>query len=81
MPLDECLRMEYRMVHHMILDQQSDFYEGVHAVLVARSGAARWRPATLAEVPAEAVQRFFQALPPQEELQLSGVGEVSRPRL
>lgn len=71
MPLDECLRMEYRIVHHFIHDANSDFYRGVEALLVHKSGHAAWQPASIEDVSAEAVEQYFAALPPNEELQLS----------
>jgi hypothetical protein len=77
MPLDECLRMEYRLVYRLVSDPASDFYAGVDAVLIARSGAPAWRPPALRDVPAAAVRRMFEGIPPEEELQLPEFGPRS----
>lgn len=75
MPLDECLRMEYRIVHHLVSNPRSDFHSGVDAVLITKSGVAVWSPATVDDVPD--VQGYFEPLEPHEELQLEG-GSASR---
>ena len=58
---EECMQVEYRIVSR-ILDGQ-DFYEGVRAVIVDKDNAPKWHPATLAEVGAANVARYFAAVP------------------
>lgn len=67
MDLRNCLRMEFRMAVHCLID--SDFKEGVRALLIDRDQSPKWKPATLAEVTEQQVDRFFGALPDGEELQ------------
>jgi hypothetical protein len=74
MPLSECLRMENRVVRRLVADSNSDFHTGVDATLISKSGAPRWRPASLAEVSTSAVAHLFEALRPEEELQLPEEG-------
>ena len=57
LPLADCLRMELNLVHACF--DQGDFMEGIRAVLVEKDNRPRWRPASLAEVTREAVDRFF----------------------
>ena len=49
--------MEYRIVSRICRAQ--DFYEGVRALIVDKDHAPQWRPASLAEVDAGAVARYF----------------------
>jgi enoyl-CoA hydratase/carnithine racemase len=63
MTMAEALVMEYRMVQRCMRPQpQSDFYEGVRAVLVDKDNAQVWNPATLGEVSEAAVEEFFAPL-------------------
>ncbi len=78
MPLNECLRMEYRLVHHLTANQGSDFHAGVEAVLIIRSRTAQWRPPRLQEVTRENVLPLFDPLAPNVELQLV---DGAKPRL
>ena len=55
--LAECFRMELNIVHACF--DHGDFAEGVRAMIVDKDRSPRWNPATLAEVDAAAVQRFF----------------------
>jgi len=63
---DECMRMEYRMVHRVLHDH--DFFEGVRAVIIDKDQQPKWQPATLAEVDASAVDAYFA--PVMDELVL-----------
>ena len=63
---DDCLRMEYRMVHGIVAGH--DFYEGVRATIIDKDGTPRWDPATLAEVSDAALDAYFAPL--QKELPL-----------
>jgi enoyl-CoA hydratase len=63
---DDCMRMEFRMVNRVMAGH--DFYEGVRATIIDKDGAARWQPATLAEVTESDVDAYFAPL--QDELPL-----------
>jgi enoyl-CoA hydratase len=54
------MRTEFRIVSRVILG--SDFYEGVRAVIVDKDNRPRWQPATLADVSAAQVERYFAPL-------------------
>jgi enoyl-CoA hydratase len=57
---ETCMRMEFRIVSRII--EGHDFYEGVRAVIVDKDNEPRWRPAALAEVNDEDVERHFAPL-------------------
>lgn len=73
MDLGACLQMENRMVHRCVTDVGSDFYTGVQAALIHRSGNPVWSPASLQAVSGDHVAEFFQRLPPGRELELPTV--------
>ena len=50
--------------------EDSDFYEGVRAVLVDRDNDPKWNPCDLEEVTDKMVERYFSKLPDDEELKL-----------
>tara|TARA_Y100001001_G_C7986219_1_gene301269 strand:+ start:167 stop:1207 length:1041 start_codon:yes stop_codon:yes gene_type:complete len=56
--LKQCLEMEYRMAAHFL--QQSDFYEGVRALLIDKDKSPQWSPGSLDKVSAEMVACFFE---------------------
>lgn len=66
--LADCLRMEFRMVHHCCT-ARTDFVEGVSALLINKRGQAKWDPPTIEQVTLEMVDAFFQPIP--QELQLT----------
>ena len=53
-PLEECLKMEFRMVHHCCTGK-TDFTEGVKALLIEKRGQAKWDPASIEQVPAHLI--------------------------
>jgi enoyl-CoA hydratase len=57
---EECMRMEFRVVSRVAYGR--DFYEGIRAVIIDKDNHPQWRPATLAGVTAESVQRHFAPL-------------------
>lgn len=61
MSFDECLKMEFRLVSHIIL-RGDDFYEGVRALLVEKDKAPSWKPASLDAVPASEIDAYFDDL-------------------
>jgi len=66
--LPQCLNMEYRIVVRHL--ENSDFKEGVRALLIDKDQKPKWQPPTLEEVTEERVQSFFAKLPDTEELKL-----------
>jgi enoyl-CoA hydratase len=61
---DDCMRMEFRMVHRVIAGH--DFYEGVRATIIDKDGAPKWKPATLAEVGERDIDAYFEPLGDKE---------------
>src|SRR5579883_3281652 len=57
---EECMRAEFRVVSRVAYGH--DFYEGIRAVIIDKDNRPQWRPATLAEVTAETVERHFAPL-------------------
>jgi enoyl-CoA hydratase len=58
---EQCMQAEFRIVSRVAYGH--DFYEGIRAVIVDKDNRPQWRPASLAEVTAEAVERHFAPLP------------------
>lgn len=69
-----CLRMELRLALRMM--QQPDFYAGVRATLIEKTGQARWAHADAAEVSDKLLDAIFAKLG-DKELQLEQ-GEMER---
>jgi enoyl-CoA hydratase/carnithine racemase len=57
LPLAECFRMELNLIHAAF--EHGDFVEGIRARIVDKDNQPRWRHATLADVDAATVARFF----------------------
>ena len=64
--MGECMKMEYQMVSQFM--KQSDFYEGVRALLVDKDKKPQWHPNLLSDVTEELVDTYFQ--PIENELSL-----------
>lgn len=62
---NDAMKMEYRIVSH-IVSYQSDFYEGVRAVLIDKDQNPTWTPASVAEVSDEQVMAHFAPLGDKE---------------
>lgn len=67
--LGECLKMEYRL-SSACLHKGSDFHEGVAALLIRKDKKPNWNPNLLNQVTDELVNKRFQKLPDEKELQL-----------
>jgi enoyl-CoA hydratase len=61
---DDCMRMEFRMVHRVIAGH--DFYEGVRATIIDKDGAPQWRPSSLADVGERDIDAYFEPLGDKE---------------
>lgn len=64
---DECMRTEFRIVSRIV--RGHDFYEGIRAVIIDKDQAPRWQPATLAEVSAAEVERYFAPIAKELDVQ------------
>lgn len=62
---NEAMKMEYRIVSH-IVSYQSDFYEGVRAVLIDKDQNPTWNPATVDAVTVDMVEAHFAPLGDKE---------------
>jgi enoyl-CoA hydratase len=62
----DCMKAEFRIVSRII--EGRDFYEGVRAVIIDKDNAPRWYPASLKEVSAADIDRYFA--PVDRELEL-----------
>lgn len=69
MNLKNCLEMEYVLGQRFLDD--SDFFEGVRALLVNKGDKPTWKPKTFGEVTSEKVDWFFKDLPSDEKLILN----------
>ena len=69
--LADCLRMELNLIHGCF--EQSDYTEGIRALMVDKDNAPRWKPPTLAQVSDEAVQQFFAPRWPPEKHPLAAL--------
>ncbi len=62
---NDAMKMEYRIVSH-IVSYQSDFYEGVRAVLIDKDQNPAWNPSTVGEVTDDMVAAHFKSLGDRE---------------
>ncbi|HXW72782.1 MAG TPA: enoyl-CoA hydratase/isomerase family protein [Methylocella sp.] len=58
--IDEALRMEFRIANRILT--QSDFYEGVRAVIVDKDNRPRWNPRSIESVTPRDIDLFFASL-------------------
>jgi enoyl-CoA hydratase len=61
MSFEEAMIMEYRIVSRITRD--TDFYEGVRAVIIDKDNAPKWQPATIEALDSAAVEAHFAPLP------------------
>jgi enoyl-CoA hydratase len=66
--LAEVLKESWRISQHMMAG--SEFFEGVRALLIDRDNAPNWQPGSRAEVSEAIVNRYFEKLPDQPDLDL-----------
>ena len=60
MSMDDCMRMEFRILNRMLAGR--DFYEGIRAVLIDKGSSPQWQPARLADVDPVDIDRYFETL-------------------
>jgi enoyl-CoA hydratase/carnithine racemase len=63
------LREDWRICQHMMAG--TEFFEGVRALLIERDNKPKWEPAQLTGVTADIVDRHFDKLPDQPDLDLN----------
>ena len=63
--ITESLKMEYRM-SQAFMKKDSDFYEGIRALLVDKDHIPKWNPSTLEEVTTDIVESYFNHLGEEE---------------
>jgi enoyl-CoA hydratase len=59
--MDECMRMEFRIVNRML--RGHDFYEGIRAAVIDKGDIPRWRPSSIDLVKDAAAEAYFAPLP------------------
>ncbi|MCX8567894.1 MULTISPECIES: enoyl-CoA hydratase/isomerase family protein [Hyphomicrobiales] len=64
MSMDDCMRMEFRILNRMLSGH--DFYEGIRAVLVDKGSTPVWQPARLDDVDPADIDRYFETLDDRE---------------
>ena len=62
--MDECMRMEFRILNRML--KGKDFYEGIRAVIIDKGDTPRWDPPTLEEIDQAEIARYFAPLGERE---------------
>jgi enoyl-CoA hydratase/carnithine racemase len=66
--LAEVLKQDWRISRHMMAG--TEFFEGVRALLIDRDNAPRWNPPARSEVSEAIVNRYFETLPDEPDLDL-----------
>ncbi|WP_395451381.1 enoyl-CoA hydratase/isomerase family protein [Aminobacter sp. UC22_36] len=64
MSMDDCMRMEFRILNRMLAGR--DFYEGIRAVLIDKGSVPQWQPARLGDVDPADIDRYFETLGDRE---------------
>eukprot|EP00943_MAST-04B_sp_MAST-4B-sp1_P007608 g7608.t1 len=63
MELSDCLKMEFNLCQNIVRDTNSDFYEGVRAVLVDKDRKYDWKEGnTLEEVDINTIEKKFHSI-------------------
>jgi enoyl-CoA hydratase len=62
--MDECMRMEFRILNRMLAGH--DFYEGIRAAIIDKGSTPQWRPAGIDDVSAADVDAYFAPLGERE---------------
>jgi enoyl-CoA hydratase len=64
MSMDDCMRMEFRILNRMLAGR--DFYEGIRAVLIDKGSVPQWQPARLEDVDPADIDSYFETLGDRE---------------
>lgn len=62
--MDECMRMEFRILNRMLAGH--DFYEGIRAAIIEKGSKPDWRPAKREDIRPEDIDAYFAPLPDGE---------------
>jgi len=62
--MDECMKMEFRILNRMLAGH--DFYEGIRAAIIDKGSKPEWRPASLDTVRAADIDAYFASLGARE---------------
>ncbi|MEM8749777.1 MAG: enoyl-CoA hydratase/isomerase family protein [Pseudomonadota bacterium] len=62
--MEECMRMEYRIVHRVLVGH--DFYEGIRAAIIDKDRKPAWEPKTLAALDQDSINGHFETLGDRE---------------
>jgi enoyl-CoA hydratase len=66
MDFDACMRQEFRLTCRFL--KEHDFPEGIRAVIIDKDQKPVWKPATLQEVTADQVEKYFAPMLETKEL-------------
>jgi len=69
MDLKSCLELEYMLVQRFLMN--SDFFEGVRALLVDKGDKPTWNPVNYIEVDEKRINWFFRPAPNDERINLA----------
>ncbi len=64
MSMDDCMRMEFRILNRMLAG--NDFYEGIRAAIIDKGSKPNWRPSRLEHVDPADVDSYFEPLGARE---------------
>ena len=68
MSFGQVMQMEFAIASRVM--EGPDFQEGVRALMVDKDKSPKWNPATPEAISEEAIQRYFEPLPPERSLKL-----------
>lgn len=66
--MEECIKMDYCLIKHFI--KQTDFYEGVRALLIDKDNHPIWKPSDLTTISSEEVANYFEYELPELDTQV-----------
>ena len=64
MSMDECMKMEFRILNRMLAGH--DFYEGIRAAIIDKGSKPDWQPASLDAVNPADIDTYFAPLGARE---------------
>ena len=66
--LADVLKQDWRISRHMMAE--TEFFEGVRALLIERDNDPKWNPQALSAVSEANINRYFEKLPDEPDLDL-----------